>query len=60
MSRDLGTLGESVFQGWCAGIGLVSNGSKIDKTGWDFLVEFPLIINSDCYELHKSGLECRV
>ena len=39
--RDLGQLGESVFQKWAAEMGLIVNYSKIDKAGWDFLVEFP-------------------
>lgn len=39
--RDLGLMGESTFSLWCAEVGLIPNGSQIDKTGWDFFVEFP-------------------
>ena len=36
--RDLGLMGESTFSLWCADVGLIPNGSQIDKTGWDFFV----------------------
>ncbi|WP_287600650.1 hypothetical protein [Thiothrix sp.] len=38
--RDLGEMGESIFILWCSQVGLIANGSKIDRTGWDFIVEF--------------------
>ena len=40
--RDLGSLGQFIFGAWCSSVGLTANGSQIDKTGWDFFVEFPL------------------
>lgn len=43
--RDLGQLGESTFAMWCAQVGLIANGSAIDKTGWDYYVEFPISSN---------------
>jgi hypothetical protein len=58
--RDLGTMGESTFNLWCADAGLYANGSKIDKTGWDFLVEFPFNSKLDPDIVHKSAIECRV
>ncbi|HDL01167.1 MAG TPA: hypothetical protein ENH23_02930 [candidate division Zixibacteria bacterium] len=58
--RDLGTMGESTFNLWCADAGLFANGSKIDKTGWDFLVEFPFDFRADPDVIHKSAIECRV
>jgi len=39
--RDLGLMGESTFSLWCGDVGLIPNGSRVDKTGWDFYVEFP-------------------
>nr|WP_315204092.1 hypothetical protein [uncultured Albidiferax sp.] len=58
--RDLGTMGESTFSLWCAEVGLVHNGSKIDKTGWDFYVEFPFTGQSSADELHSAAIECKV
>lgn len=57
---DLGTMGESTFSLWCAEAGLVHNGSKIDKTGWDFYVEFPFTGSSDIHQLHAPAIECKV
>ncbi|MCU4373294.1 hypothetical protein KTH39_15930, partial [Acinetobacter ursingii] len=58
--RDLGQLGESTFAMWCAQVGLVANNSAIDKTGWDYYVEFPISSNITTHELHKSAFECKV
>jgi hypothetical protein len=40
--RDLGTLGEAVLQQWCAEVGIIANRVQNDKSGWDYLLEFPL------------------
>ncbi|MHA3061040.1 DUF4365 domain-containing protein [Acinetobacter sp. ANC 4636] len=58
--RDLGQLGESTFAMWCAQVGLIANGSAIDKTGWDYYVEFPISSSITTNELHKSAFECKV
>lgn len=58
--RDLGLMGESTFCLWCAEAGLISNGSKIDRTGWDFLVEFPFQHVMDADKIHSSAIECKV
>jgi len=58
--RDLGTMGESTFSLWCANAGLIANGSKIDKTGWDFYVEFPVSDEKTLFSIHDSSLECKV
>lgn len=58
--RDLGVMGESTFTLWCADAGLISNGSQIDKTGWDFFVEFPFSPDLSPNQIHKSALECKV
>ena len=38
--KDLGSLGESELQKWCNQVGIVANKSSVDKTGWDFFLEF--------------------
>mgnify|MGYP003624354722 CR=1 FL=1 len=58
--RDLGLMGESTFSLWCADVGLIPNGSQIDKTGWDFFVEFPFDSGLSPQEIHKSAFECKV
>ncbi len=58
--RDIGTMGEKTFGVWCADAGLVANGSRIDKTGWDYFVEFPFNFNTDVDQVHKSAIECKI
>lgn len=58
--RDLGQMGESAFSHWCAEVGLKANGSIIDKTGWDFLVEFDFESGLSAQEVHSSACECKV
>lgn len=58
--RDLGQMGEHTFSLWCADVGLISNGSQIDKTGWDFFVEFPFCSGLSPQEIHKPAFECKV
>ncbi|ENU71461.1 hypothetical protein [Acinetobacter baumannii] len=53
--RDLGQLGESTFAMWCAQVGLIANGSAIDKTGWDYYVEFPISSNITMMCAEKTG-----
>lgn len=58
--RDLGKLGENTFAIWCSQVGLNANPSIIDKTGWDYYVEFPISPDLSTNELHKSAFECKV
>ncbi|WP_162626864.1 DUF4365 domain-containing protein [Aeromonas allosaccharophila] len=58
--RDVGRMGESAFSMWCAGGGLVANSSQVDKTGWDFIVEFPFTSSLSPMEVHKSAHTCMV
>lgn len=58
--RDLGSMGESTFSLWCADAGLTANGSQIDKTGWDFFVEFPFNFSLEADFIHKSPIECKI
>ncbi len=38
---DLGDLGEKSFARWCAEVDLCASRPDRDRTGWDYLVEFP-------------------
>lgn len=60
--RDLGTMGESTFSHWCASAGMTANYSKIDRTGWDFHVEFdfPAADHTGISTIHNAASECRV
>lgn len=53
-------MGESTFLLWCAQAGLTANGSKVDRTGWDFFVEFPFAGRTDPTKLHAPAIECKV
>jgi hypothetical protein len=43
--RDVGKLGETKLEEWCAQVGITANKVQKDETGWDHLLEFPLIPN---------------
>jgi hypothetical protein len=58
--RDLGLMGESTFSLWCADAGIIPNGSQVDKTGWDFFVEFPFSSDLSALQIHKPAFECKV
>lgn len=58
--RDLGLMGENIFSFWCAEAGLIPNGSSIDKTAWDFHVEFPMEIPASAPHVHRPAPECKV
>lgn len=58
--RDIGTMGESFFQTWCAESGLTANKSLIDRTGWDFIVEFPHEPAPGFADADGPPIECRV
>ncbi len=54
-------MGESTFCLWCGDAGLIPNGSRIDKTGWDFFVEFPFESVTDTpIDMQGAALECKV
>jgi hypothetical protein len=60
---ELGEKGEARFKEICADAGLVYNKSDRDRTGWDFIVEFPFEIPSDVstpLESRKVPLSCHV
>ncbi|BBU19994.1 hypothetical protein BE1S18E01_35220 [Acinetobacter sp. BEC1-S18-ESBL-01] len=58
--RDLGQLGESTFSVWCNQVGLIANPSIIDRTGWDFYVQFPITNDLSVLKLHKPAFDCKV
>lgn len=58
--RDLGQMGESTFSLWCGQAGLTANGSCLDRTGWDFIVEFPFAGGTDPTRLHEPAIECKI
>ncbi len=60
MERDLGNLGESCFTKYCHEIGLTPNGSQIDQTGWDFIVEFDFPNTKNAKSVHQPGKECKI
>lgn len=61
IQRDVGAKGESTFTSWCADVGLTPNKSGMDRTGWDFMVEFPFGENiPDADAVHVPAIECRV
>mgnify|MGYP003630683174 CR=1 FL=1 len=62
-SDELGEKGESRFKEICADASLVCNKSDRDRTGWDFIVEFPFDhVSPDFSSLdaRKSPLSCHV
>ena len=40
--RDIGNMGQSEFESLCSSAGLTRNVSQQDRTGWDYLIEYPL------------------
>lgn len=60
--RDLGKMGESAFSQLCASAGLTANSSDVDKTGWDFLVEFNFENEPDTRipTIHNAATECKI
>lgn len=59
--RDVGRMGENTFEAWCNAVGLVANRSQIDRTGWDYMVEFPVEHGGGHpLDLVPQALECRI
>lgn len=58
--RDLGGMGESFFHFWCSREGLAANKSLVDRTGWDYLVEFPFLSSPTTLDVHRSAPECKI
>ena len=56
--RDVGGMGEAEFTKWCNSVGLAANKFHEDKTGKDFLVEFPL--DASAKHIHEAPITARV
>ena len=60
---EIGEKGQARFKELCADAGLVCNQSDRDRTGWDFLVEFPfeaVATGSTKLETRETPLSCHV
>ncbi|MEQ6888758.1 hypothetical protein ABE957_08760 [Halomonas sp. CS7] len=57
---DLGNVGEADFKKWCHQADLAVNVAFVDKTGWDFIVEFPLESSLAIRDIHTSPIQCKV
>lgn len=54
-------MGEELFSFLCSSVGLIKNKAFEDKTGWDFLVEFPLEVNPDqTQDFSLPAIECKI
>ncbi|MHB9106211.1 MAG: hypothetical protein ACYDCO_04065 [Armatimonadota bacterium] len=63
MGRDVGALGESVLEKWANEVGIIANRSlSKDETGWDFILEFPIIAKATDCPLDKAPypLKCLI
>jgi len=59
--RDVGEMGESAFRGWCSSGGITANKSRIDRTGWDFFVDFPFQPDdSQPKDMWPPPIECKI
>lgn len=62
MAKDLGRMGELELERWAAQVELVPNKCGTDKTGWDFMVEFPIrhFNLEQRLDLRPPVLECKI
>lgn len=57
----MGGMGEHEFGSWCSSVGITANKSQVDRTGWDYLLEFPLPHDNDSpIDMMAPPLECKV
>jgi hypothetical protein len=61
-SDELGAKGESRFREICADAQLICNSSERDRTGWDFIIEFPFSIPGPNTTLDKrvAPISCHI
>lgn len=63
-NRDLGPLGENKFQGLCldaGGLTVHESKSEMDRTGWDFFIEFPWKQdNFTPQDMLPAPLQCKI
>lgn len=61
MERDIGNSGESFFEHLCHSIGITPNKVTIDKTGWDYLIEFPIELDqTKPIDLSEPTVRCYI
>lgn len=66
LERDLGPLGEAEFKRLCfaanSKLTVHESVSGMDRTGWDFLIEFPMVQGQENYpvDLVEAPIECKV
>ncbi len=53
---ELGAKGEGLFKSLCADAKLICNKSERDRTGWDFLVEFPFPVGNNTAPLDERSI----
>lgn len=59
--RDVGQMGESSFENWCAAVGITANKSNIDKYGWDYYVEFPTSYDENIFHDEQlPAIDCKI
>jgi len=58
--RNVGAKGEAVFCNLCGDVDLRPNLARVDKTGWDFFVEFPYEIDPSIPADMQVPIECRI
>lgn len=64
-ARDLGSLGEATLEQWAHQVGINPNKVKNDKTGWDYILEFPFEefsepFNYESLDLFPQPLQCLI
>jgi len=59
-SDELGEKGESRFREICADAQLICNKSDRDRTGWDFIVEFPFHSCDRSIDEREAPLSCHI
>lgn len=58
-SDELGAVGESRFEDHCKTSGLIPNKSDRDRTGWDFVVEWPQTsLDEGSFDKRKVPISC--
>lgn len=59
-SDNIGHIGESEFKRICLAGNMTPNKSDIDRTGWDFTIEFPFDADVSLAIFHEAPIDCKV
>ncbi|OCC02323.1 hypothetical protein BA190_23550 [Labrys sp. WJW] len=57
---QLGKMAQTQFGSHCVGGGLIPNESNYDRTGWDYIVEWPQNINVATLDTRPTPIACHV